>query len=137
METCTSYTLIWRALLLTWSMGRSTCTSKPMSVSKSQCSCVIGERIYSLLRDLLALDKPDKKTFQDLAEVLKNHFEPKPLVIAECYYFHTSSQKPTETIAEYVTELCRLVTHCEFGDYLNEVLQDCFMCRLHNSGTQK
>lgn len=44
---------------------------------------VIGGRIYSLLRDLLAPAKPDEKTFQKLAEVLKNYFEPKPLVIVE------------------------------------------------------
>ena len=98
---------------------------------------VLGGRIYSLLRDLLAPAKPDEKTFQELAEVLKNHFEPKPLVIAERYYFHTRCQKPTETIAEYVAELRRLATHCEFGEYLNDALRDRFVCGLHNSGTQK
>ena len=98
---------------------------------------VLGGRIYSLLRDLLAPAKPDKKTFQELAEVLKNHFKLKPLVLAERYYFHTRCQKPTETITEYVAELCRLATHYEFGEYLNNALRDRFVCGLHNSGTQK
>ena len=98
---------------------------------------VLGGRIYSLLRDLLAPARPDEKTFPELAEVLKNHFQPKPLVIAERYYFHTRGQKPTESIAESVAELCRLATHCEFGDYLNEALRDRFVCGLHNSSTQK
>ena len=49
---------------------------------------VVGEKIYALLRDLLAPDKPDSKTFKELAEVLTTHFEPKPLMIMERFYFY-------------------------------------------------
>ena len=44
---------------------------------------VVGSKTYSLLRSLVAPSLPQEKTFAELSEVLKVHFEPKPLVIAE------------------------------------------------------
>ena len=81
---------------------------------------VVGGKTFSLLRDLLAPDKPQDKTLAVLFDTLKRHFEPKPLVIAERFYFRNRNQGPKESVAEYVAELRRLATHCEFGDYLNE-----------------
>ena len=71
---------------------------------------------------------------------MKNHFQPKPLVIAERserFCFHRRNQSPIESIAEYVPELQRLATHCEFGKYLNDALQDRLVCGLSNNSIQK
>ena len=40
-------------------------------------------------------------------------------------------------MVEYVAELRRLATHCEFGAYLDEALRDRFVCGLKDEGTQK
>ena len=40
-------------------------------------------------------------------------------------------------MGEYVVELCRLATHCEFSAYLDEMLRDQFVCGLKDEGTQK
>jgi len=69
----------------------------------------VGGKNYSLLRNLLAPEKPQEQTMDTLATTLKDHFQPKPLVIAERFYFHSRSQGPTETIAQYMAELRRLV----------------------------
>jgi hypothetical protein len=45
-------------------------------------------KTFSLLWDLLALDKPKDQTLTVLFETLKHHFEPNPLVIMECFYFY-------------------------------------------------
>jgi RNase H-fold protein (predicted Holliday junction resolvase) len=63
-------------------------------------------------------ESPKDKDFDALSKILKEHYEPKPIVIAERYHFHHRNQKPDETIAEYIAELKRLTTHCEFGPYL-------------------
>ena len=97
----------------------------------------VGGRIYSLLHDLLSPVKPQEKTMAQLKEVLKNHFEPKPLVIAERFYFHHRNQLSTESIAEYMAELRKLAAHCNFRDYLNEALCDLLVCRLVNHNIQK
>ena len=36
-----------------------------------------------------------------------------------------------------MTMLHRLMTHCEFGTYLNDVLRDCLVCKLCLEGTQR
>ena len=61
--------------------------------------------MYSLLHGLLALAKPSAKSFIELKEVLQQHFDLKPLVIAERFYFHSRSQAAGESIAEYIAEL--------------------------------
>ena len=97
----------------------------------------IGGETYALLRSLLAPAKPSSKTFTELKEVLQRHFDPKPLVIAERFYFHSRSQAAGESIAEYVAELRRLATDCEFGEYLEQALRDRLVCGLKHEPTQK
>ena len=70
-------------------------------------------------------------------DVLKAHFEPKHIVIAERFHFHRRAQAKGESISDYLAELRRLSTHCEFGAYLKEALRDRLMCGLWNESIQK
>ena len=97
---------------------------------------VVGGKIYSLLCDLFALAKPQEKTMEQIATTLKSHFQPKLLVIAERFYFHRRNQSANESITEYIAELRRLTTYCEFRDYLNDALQDRLVCGLQNQNIQ-
>ena len=73
----------------------------------------------------------------ELTQTLKRHFEPKPLVIAERFHFHRRNQIATESVSEYVAQLRRLATHCEFGEFLNDALRDRLVCGLNNTSAQK
>ena len=84
----------------------------------------IGRETYALLCNLLAPDKPSAKTFAQHKVALQCHFYPKPLVIVERFCFHRRCQQVGESIAEYITELRRLATNCEFGEYLERALRD-------------
>ena len=66
---------------------------------------VVGATTYALLRDLLAPEKPQAKSISELFETLRQHYEPKPLVIAGRFYFYQRSQRPSESVSEYVAEL--------------------------------
>ena len=47
-------------------------------------------------------------------------------------------QGPTETIAEYVAELRRLASRCEFGvEYRDDALRDRLVCGLRSGSIQK
>ena len=70
-------------------------------------------------------------------EVLKRHYEPKPLVIAQRFEFHRRQQETEEGVAKFVSELRRLTRHCEFGAYLDEALRDRFVCGLRSKAMQK
>ena len=96
---------------------------------------LIGAKTYLLVRTLVAPEEPKTKSLTELKEVLKQHFEPKRLVIARRFYFHRREQATTESIAEYVAELRKLAAPCDFGAYLNDALRDRFVCGL--CSTQK
>jgi len=98
---------------------------------------LLDAKTYSLLRNLVTPDTPREKSFKVLAELLKNHFKPKPLVIAERFTFHRRNQRPEESIMQYLAVLQRLATHCDFNNYLEEALRDCFVCGLRSESIQK
>ena len=98
---------------------------------------VLGAKTYSLLRSLTAPDKPQDKSYEQLVTILKAHFEPKPLLIAERFHFYRRNQAIGESLAQFVAGLRRLATHCEFGDQLNDALRDHFVCGLRSESIQK
>ena len=98
---------------------------------------VMGAKTYSLLRTLVAPSQPKEKTMEELVAVLKQHYEPKRLIIARRFYFHRRDQAAQETIAEYIAELRKLATPCEFGQYLDQALHDRLVCGLRSETTQK
>ena len=61
---------------------------------------VICGKTYALLSSPLALGKPNDKSFEELSDVLKKHFEPKPVVIVHRFHFHRHNQAPGETVAD-------------------------------------
>ena len=95
---------------------------------------VIGAKAYDTLRSLLAPTLPRDKTFPELLAVLKQHFDPKPLVIAERY---KRSQKSTETVAEFLADLRKLSIRCDFGTFLDQALRDRFVCGVRSDAIQK
>ncbi len=98
---------------------------------------VIGSKNYSLLRNLLAPTKPREATYDALTTKLKDHFQPKKIVIAERFHFHRQDQAAGETVADYVAELRWLSTHCAFEKYLEDALRDRLVCGLRNEAIQR
>ena len=54
---------------------------------------VIGLDAYKLLKNLFNPENPNTKTFTRLSQLLQEHFEPTPIVIAERHKFWTASQE--------------------------------------------
>ena len=98
---------------------------------------VIGAKTYAVLRSLVAPAQPKDKPFAELKALLKAHYDPKPLVIAERFLFYRRDQTAEESVSEFLVELRRLASHCEFGQFLDEALRDRLVCGLRNDTTQK
>ena len=90
-----------------------------------------------MLRDLLSPAALRTQSFKQLTDALTGHFEPKPLVIAERYYFYQRSQRANESVQEYLAELRKLAQHCAFGGFLNDALRDRFVCGLRSQAALK
>ena len=98
---------------------------------------VIDAKTYELLRDLLSPAALTTQSFNQLTDALTGHFEPKPLVIAERYYFYQRSQRANESVQEYLAELRKLAQHCAFGGFLNDALRDRFVCGFRSRAALK
>ena len=89
------------------------------------------------LWSLTAPTLPQDKSYADLQQILKNHFQPKPLVIAERYRFYQRTQAAGESVLDFLADLRRLAITCEFGNFLDEALRDRFVCGLKAEGIPK
>ena len=52
-------------------------------ISRATLKSVIGFKSYDVLSDLCSPEAPSEKTYGDLATILKDHFAPKKLLIAD------------------------------------------------------
>ena len=98
---------------------------------------IIGSKAYGLLRNLLEPARPSEKSYDDLVAVLKEHYEPKPIVIAERFRFYRRMQAPGESFASYIAELKSLARNCAFEGHLEEALRDQLVCGMRSLSVQK
>uniref|UniRef100_A0A8C5PNH2 Uncharacterized protein n=1 Tax=Leptobrachium leishanense TaxID=445787 RepID=A0A8C5PNH2_9ANUR len=97
----------------------------------------VGANTYDTLRDLLFPEKPASKALQELLKLLEDHFQPKPLEIAERFRFYQRQQQPGEDIKTYVVALRKLASTCSFGEYLPTALRDKFVLGLNSETIQR
>ena len=99
--------------------------------------CACGPATYAMMKRLCAPEKPSAKTFAELKKLVKDHVNPKPLVIAERYKFYQRSQEQDESVKEFLAQLRGLSEHCNFGDFLDEAIRDRFVCGLRSHRIQR
>ena len=102
---------------------------------EQKCSvflAVIGSTTYKLLKSVLAPDKPNIQTFNELVNVLQRHYKPKPLIIAERFRFYKRQQQEGETVASFSVALRQLSSSRDFGAFLPEALRthSCVDCQI-------
>ncbi|XP_046666671.1 uncharacterized protein LOC124358417 [Homalodisca vitripennis] len=98
---------------------------------------VAGVKTYSLLRDLCTPNKPSTKSFDALVSLIQDHLYPKPSFIAERYKFSKRIQHEGESAADYIAQLRKMSTHCEFGAVLNDYLRDRLVSGIRNEATKQ
>ena len=90
---------------------------------------VCGPKTYRVLRDLVALKKPNEISYADVVAHLKAQ---KQGVAVKRYQFNSRSREQGESVAKYVAQLRHLAIDCEFGESLNEMLRDRPICGVND-----
>ena len=98
---------------------------------------LLGKQTYGVLQDLCQPDLPKAKTFEELIQLLKNHYKPKRLEVAESFKFNRCVQKENETVTEYATRLRGMASFCNYGAYLTRALRDQFVSGVRSQDIQK
>ncbi|KAF2880630.1 hypothetical protein ILUMI_25549 [Ignelater luminosus] len=86
--------------------------------------------------DLCSPVEVDEKTYQELTDILVNHFKPTRLIIDERFKFNTRVQQQDESISEFVVALNHLAKICNFGTFLKDALRDRLLCGIKDSHIQ-
>ena len=76
---------------------------------------VLRAEARDIFFDLCSPRSPSSKSFADLKSILKSHFAPKSLTIAECYRFHNCTQSESECVSDFLANLKKLACTCNFG----------------------
>ncbi len=85
---------------------------------------VCGPSTYQLIRSLVALTKPSSKTFVELVELVKTHFNTKPLAIVSRFKVTSCVRSHGESVSSIVVRLQQLMEYCKYGASLEEMLRD-------------
>ncbi|KAM7288091.1 uncharacterized protein ISCGN_031780 [Ixodes scapularis] len=98
---------------------------------------VVGGQAYEELKKILVPQKPTDKTFEQVRELLEDHFSPEYSVIAERCKFNMRMQQEGESVKDFMTELKHLARNCEFKAFLNEALRDRLVAGLRDEETRR
>ena len=72
-----------------------------------------------------------------LITALRNRLEPQPSAVVQRAKFYSHSRERGETVAHYQSELWAIVALCNFGDKLDDMLQDRLVCGINDSAMQR
>lgn len=75
--------------------------------------------------------------YTELVKLVGNHHNPKPLVIVQCFKFHSHFRKSRQSVANFIAELQQLSEDCDFKDVLNDMLHDRLVCSINNDTIQR
>ncbi|UYV72761.1 K02A2.6-like [Cordylochernes scorpioides] len=84
---------------------------------------LMGERAEEI-HSAFNLSADDAKNLDKVIEAFDNHFIGKRNVVYERALFGLRSQRPEETIEEFVTVLHRISEHCEYANLREELIRD-------------
>ena len=98
---------------------------------------VCGSKIYKLMFDLLAPEKPGVKSYQKLVKLIQDHLTPKPSEIVQRFKFNNRFRNEGESVADFVASLRNLAEHCEYRDTLETMLRDRIVCVIRDEKIQR
>ena len=108
--------------------------------SKKERACILlnlaGEEAVERYNSFTYNEDEDK----DDPEVLMMKFEelcmPLKNLTFERHLFHTRSQRPSESIGSFVTDLKNIARKCEFGDLESELIKDRIVCGINSDAEE-
>ncbi|KAG8127427.1 hypothetical protein E2320_014348 [Naja naja] len=96
----------------------------PSNRKKAYFLSFCGATIFDTATAMLAPQTVKAVSWEELQEVLGNHYAPKPSRIARRHAFRQRTQAENESVSEYVAALRSAALHCGFCDQLDDKLLD-------------
>ena len=95
-----------------------------------------GKETYYTIRNLVAPRKPSGVDYEEIVQLVKQHFNLKPIVTVQRFKFNTHIRAEDESVAKDVEELRHIAIHYDYGDSLKDMLRDRLICGINNKQIQ-
>ena len=96
----------------------------------------IGKRAFSVLYSAALPADPSSFAVEDLASVLRMHYENPGLTEANRMKFHQRVQRADETVFAYIGALQELAVTCNFGEFFDQALRGQLVCGIRHADTK-
>ena len=96
-----------------------------------------GPAMFRLLRSLVLPATLTQFLFLDIVLKMRVHSKPRLSVIVQRYKFNSRQRSPSESIAVYIAALRKLTEFCNYGESLDKMLHDRFICSITHPTVQK
>nr|XP_043069711.1 uncharacterized protein LOC122322207 [Drosophila bipectinata] len=96
-----------------------------------------GAPLYELLVSLASPRQVSDLELTEVYDILTSHLAPRQSEIAAFYHFHKRDQQPDESVGNYMATLRSLAVGCNFGQMLDRMLRDRFVCGMRDAGLQR
>ena len=97
----------------------------------------IGKRGQQIFQTLTFDPPEDKDTYKKVVEKFDAEFSPRKNVTYERFKFNTCSQASGQCIEDYITELRKLSSSCEFGTLCSSLIMDRLVCGINNNAVRE
>ncbi|KAG8134210.1 hypothetical protein E2320_007337 [Naja naja] len=131
-ETWTSYINRFECV-----MDTANLSDIPSNRKKAYFLSFCGTTIFNTATAMLAPQMVKAVSWEELQEVLSNHYALKPSRIARHHAFRQKSQAESKYISEYMEALRSATLHCGFRDQLDDMLLDQLVCGVRDLWLQR
>ena len=97
-----------------------TTDKKKVAILLSAC----GQATFKTICSLVDADTLKDIKYDDLIQVLSEHYDPAPSSIVQRFKFYNRARAEGESIVNFVAALRQIAKYCEYGDTLNMTLKD-------------
>ncbi|XP_075550253.1 uncharacterized protein LOC142583647 [Dermacentor variabilis] len=97
----------------------------------------LNTHTIQVLAGKVAPRKPNALTYEEVVEVLSEHYSPKRHEITESYKFFSRCQAEGEPVNEFLVDIRRIADNCNFGSALDRMIRDRIVCGIRSGALQK
>ena len=105
--------------------------AKDVDNATKRCTILLtasGAVTYKLVRGLVAPDNPSDRSYTELVELVKGHYNPMPSAIVQRFKFNSRMRQQGENVATFVIGLKQLTEYSAFGAVLDDMLCNWLVC---------
>lgn len=99
-------------------------------VKKAYLLAALNDEVLSLLHSLCLPTKVTNKNFEELTDLLTQHFKPVKSCFAARKEFYSLQQNSGETVVEFSARVRKSASDCQFGAELEVIMRDIFILGL-------